>query len=283
MRAIVPCSLGGESYSYYPMRSKCYRGLSPIFPILQAESSAHWLGKLRSTGHQRLIRSCDSRTAYIFIMDSTPQSELTTTTIKKLMRMSCVRNFVFSMLCLLASGQPIWGLTASSQNLELDVGRSDLYNGSLPSASVGVPAQNLAVPPNPFIFKATGYTAVYIIEGAGYIEVLSVMRLIGITRHLLRERRRAAGEEFTGPIPGGSVLEKMWDLGRYMTWEMHQSEPITEVLSYLHAEIALQGTVEVTAAYHGLARQYTFSLMESSSMQLVAMGSLSRPQDAVTD
>ena len=197
--------------------------------------------------------------------------------------MSCVRNFVVSMLCLLASCQPIWGLTVSSQNLELDIGRSGLYNGSSSSASVDVTAQSLALPPNPFIFEYSGYRAVYRLEGAGYIQVLLVMQLLAITKLTLEWERRSAGKGITDPIPGGSVMRTALDLGRNLTWEIHQSEPITETLSYQHAQIALHGTEDVARAYQGLCRQYTFSLIKLSSMQLVARGSLSRPQDAVTD
>ena len=143
-----------------------------------------------------------------------------------------MRKFVFSMLCLLASGRPIWGLTISSQNLESDVGRSDLYDGSSSSASAGAPAENLAVPPNPFIFEAAGYTAVYRIEGEGYFQSGPAWRLVASTMQALEERRRAAGEDIASPIPGGSVVASVIDLGRNLTWEIHQSVPRTEVLSY---------------------------------------------------
>lgn len=213
-----------------------------------------------------------------------PQLELTTT-IKDSMRMSCVRNFVFSMLYLLASGQPIWGLTVSSQTLELDVGGSDLYNGSSSSASVGVLAQNLTIPPDPFVFEASGYKVVYRLRGEGYIQVISVMRLLAKTRHLLEERQRAAGADITDPIPGGRVQESVLDLGRNATWEIHQVGRIPEALSYQHVQIALEGTEELTRAYQGLVRQYAFSLVKPtrSNMQFMATGSLSRPQDAATD
>ena len=211
-----------------------------------------------------------------------PQLQLTIA-IENPMRMSCVREFVFTMLCLLASGQSIWGLTVSSQNLELDVGRSDLYNGSSSSASAGAPAESLAVPPNPFIFKAAGYTAEYRLVGAGYFQSGPAWQLVTSTMQALEERRRAAGEDITTPISGGSVQASVIDLGRTLTWEIQQSAPITEVLSYQHVEIALRGTHEVIRAYGLFTMQYSFSLSKSSSMQLVATGSLTSKQDAVTD
>ena len=197
--------------------------------------------------------------------------------------MACVRNFVVSMLCLSVFGRPISGLTVSSQNLELDIGRGSLYNASSSSASIGAPAYTLDIPPNPFIYEYAGYRAVYKLEGEGYIQVLSVMRMIVAAALALELERRSAGKHFTDPIPGGSVLRTALDLGRNVTWEIHQSKPIVEALSYQHAQIALQGTEDVARAYLGLCRQYTFSLIKLSSMQLVARGSLSRPQDAVTD
>ena len=194
-----------------------------------------------------------------------------------------MRNFVFSMLCLLAAGQSTWGLTVSLQNLELDVGRSDSYNGSSSNASVGAPAENLAVPPNPFIFEAAGYTVVYKIEGEGYFQSGPAWRLVASTMQALEARRRAAKEVVTSPIPSGSVLASVIDLGRILTWEIHQTVPIIDFLSYQHAEIALQGTQEVIRAYGLFTMQYSFSLSESSSMQLVATGSLTSKLDAVTD
>ena len=188
--------------------------------------------------------------------------------------MSCVRNFVFSMLCLLAFGQSIWGLTVSSQNLEMEVGLSDLYNGSSTSASVSAPAKNLAVPPNPFIFEAAGYTVLYRLEGEGHFQSGPVWRLIASTKQELEERRIATGQDITSPIPGGSVVASAIDQGRMLTWEIHQSVFRTELLSYQHVEIALQGTQAVIRAYGLFTMQYSFSLSESSTMQLVATGSL---------
>ena len=186
------------------------------------------------------------------------------------------------MLCLLVFGQPISGLTVSSQNFELDVGRSELYNVSSSNASIAVPAQKLNIPPNPYIYEYSGYRAVYTLEGEGIIQVLSVMRVIVAAKLALEWERQSAGKRFTDPIPGGSVVRTAVDLGRNLTWEIHQSEPITEALSYRHAQIALQGTDHVARSYLAFCRQYTFSLIKLSSMQLVARGSLSSPQDDVT-
>lgn len=194
-----------------------------------------------------------------------------------------MRNFVFSILCLLASGQSIWGLKISLQNLKLDVGRSDLYNGSSSSASVDAPAQNLTVPANPFFYYAAGYTAVYRITGTGFFQSGPAWRLVTATMQALEERRRAAGEDITSPVPGGSVVASVIDLGRNLSWEIHQSVPMTEVLSYQHVEIALQGTQEVIRAYQLFTMQYSFSLSKTSTMELVARGSLTSKQDAVTD
>ena len=185
-----------------------------------------------------------------------------------------MRNFVFSILCLLASGQFIWGLTVSPQNLKLDVGRSDLYNGSSSNANVGAPVQNFTVPPNPFIFEAAGYRAKYRLEGIGYFQSGPAWQLVTETMWALEARRMAAGVDITTPIPGGSVVASVIDLGRTLTWEIHQSIPITEVLSYQHVEIALQGTQEVIRAYQLFTMQYSFLLSKSSDMQLVARGSL---------
>ena len=187
------------------------------------------------------------------------------------------------MLCLLVFDQHISGLTVSSQNLELDVGRSELYNVSSSKASVAVPAQKLDIPPNPFIFEYAGYRAVYTLEGEGYIRVLFLMQIIVAAKLQLEWERKSAGKRFTDPIPGGSVVRTALDLGRNVTWEIHQSEPIIEALSFQHAQIALQGTENLARAYLGLCRQYTFSLIKLRSMQLVARGSLSREQDAVTN
>lgn len=197
--------------------------------------------------------------------------------------MSCMRNFVFSLLCLLASGQSIRGPTVSSQNLEKDVGRIDLYNESSTSANVSAPAKNLAVPPNPFIFEAAGYTVVYRLAGEGYFQSDPIWQLVASTKKALEERRRDTGQDITSPIPGGSVKASVIDMGRTLTWEIHQKLPRTELLSYQHVEIALRGTQEVLIAYGLFTMQYSFSLSESSSMQLVATGSLTSKQDPVTD
>ena len=192
-------------------------------------------------------------------------------------------NFMFSILCLLASGQSIWGLTISLQDLKLDFGPSHLYNGSSSSARVGAPAQNLTVPPNPFFFYAAGYTVVYRITGTGYFQSGPAWRLVTATMQALEERRRAAGEDITSPVPGGSVVASVIDLGRNLSWEIHQNVPMTEVLSYQHVEISIQGTQEIIMAYQLFTMQYSFSLFKSSTMEIVARGSLTSKQDAVTD
>ena len=199
--------------------------------------------------------------------------------------MSCVRNFVLSILCLLASGQCTYGLRISLQNLDVGVSRSDLYTRQSSSANAGVPSQNLTIPPNPFVFEsATGYTAIYEYTGKSSISRPRALRLIAAAMEALEHERKAEGGLITSPIPercfqarqNGEGFELVWGIGQ-------EGVRITEILSYQHAEIALQGTQEVVREYDiVLARQYRFTLFRTRSMKLVAHGYLIRVPNAVT-
>lgn len=199
--------------------------------------------------------------------------------------MSCVRNFGLSILCLLASGQYTYGLRVPLQNLDLGVSRSDLYTRQSSSANAGVPSQNLTIPPNPFIFEsAAGYTAIYEYTGRSGIPQTRALRLIAVAMEALEHERQAEGGLITSPIPEHCFQARQNGEGFELVWGIGQ-EGIrrTEILSYQHAEIALQGTQEVIREYDVvLARQYQFTLFKTRSMKLVAHGYLIKVQDAVT-
>ena len=197
--------------------------------------------------------------------------------------MACVRNSVFSMLCLLAFGQYTFGLSVSLQNLDLGVNRSDVYPGQ--SSNASVPSQNLTLPPNPFVFEsAAGYTAVYTVTGMSTFGKGIAMRLMIFAMAELQKQRQVQREEITGPIPGSKFLVMKRGQGCVLTWTIDQDGVrTTQNLSYEHAEIALQGTQDVIRQYDNIVRQYDFSLYKTHSLELVAKGQLKRLQDIVTN
>ena len=185
-----------------------------------------------------------------------------------------MRNFVFSMLCFLASSQSIWGLAVSSQNLKLDVGRSDLYNGSSPSASVGATAQNLTAIPNPFYYTEQGYMAEYSMHSASAFQLSTAQQLLIETLRYLLDMRRRAG---TGSdlIPGGRVVRSKRDLHTIIRWEIQGV--LTTGLSYLHCTVAIVAADALISAYyrelfHRFMGSYLFILYDASSGQPVARG-----------
>ncbi len=181
------------------------------------------------------------------------------------------------MLCLLATGQCTCALSVSLQNLDLGVSRSDLYIKPSSSATVGVPAQNLTIPPNPFIFESVaGYKAVYTYTAGPALPSVPASQLIASTMGTL-DQRRAEGGDDTDPIPGGCLIATKRETYFDVTWEIDQEGvPLMEVLNYVHAEVALQGTQYVIRAYGDIVRQYEFSLYKTRSMELVAKGYLRR-------
>ena len=189
-----------------------------------------------------------------------------------------MRNFVFSMLCFLASSPSIWGLAVSSQNLKLDVGRSDLYNGSSPSASVGARAQNLTVIPNPYYYGEQGYTAEYLMYSASAFHLSTAQQLLIETLRYLLDMRRGAGTD-SDIIPGGRVVRSTRDQHTIIRWEIHGV--LTTGLSYLHCTIAIVAAQALISAYyrelfHQFMGSYLFILYDASSGQAVARGWLRR-------
>ena len=198
--------------------------------------------------------------------------------------MACVRNFLLSMLCLLAFGQYTCGLSVSLRDLDLGVSRNDLYTRQSSSANASVQSQNLTIPPNPFVFESVaGYFAVYTITGSSSFGHAIASRLVASAMAELQQQRQAEQEDITGPIPGSKFLVREEQPGFTLTWAIgQQGVRTTEILSYQHAEIALQGTQEVIRQYDILVRQYEFSLFKTRSMQLVARGQLKGLQDTAT-
>ena len=186
---------------------------------------------------------------------------------------SCMRNFVFSMFCFLASSHSIWGLAVSSQNLKLDVGHSDLYNASSPSASVGATAQNLTVIPNPFYDAEQGYVAEYLMYSASAFHLSTAQQLLIETlRYLLNMRRRAGTDDL---IPGGRVVRSKRDLHTIVTWEIQGV--LTTGLSYLQCTVAITAAQALIEAYyrevfHQFMGSYSFVLYNASTGQPVARG-----------
>ena len=199
------------------------------------------------------------------------------------MKMACVRNFLLSMLYLLAFGRYSCGLSVSLQNLDLGINRSDVYPGQ--SSNASVPSQNLTLPPNPFVFESVaGYTAVYTITGRSTFGHGIATRLMIFAMAELERQRRVQREEITGPIPGSKFLVTKRGQGCVLTWTIDQEGVrTTQNLSYEHAEIALQGTQDVVRQYDTLVRQYDFSLYKTHRLELVAKGQLKRLQDRVTN
>ena len=198
--------------------------------------------------------------------------------------MGCVRKSLLSMLCLLAFGQYTCGLSVSLRNLDLGVSRSDLYTRQSSSANASVQSQNLTLPPNPFVFEsAAGYFAVYTVTGDSAFGHAIASRLVVLAMAELQRQREAEQEDITDPIPGSRFLATESQPGFVLTWAITQrGVRTTEILSYQHAEIALQGTQDVIRQYDILVREYEFSLFKTRSMQLVAKGQLKGLQDTAT-
>ena len=187
-----------------------------------------------------------------------------------------MRHFVLPMLCFLTSGQYTCALVVSPQNLDLGVSRTDLYIRPSSSATVGVSSQNLTLPPNPFIFESVaGYKAVYTYERGSSFPSTPASQLIASTMKALEQERQAEGKVITDPIPGGKVLAKETAPYLDLTWEIDQEGVrSTEILSYEHAVIALQGTEYVIRAYDDFVKQYAFALYKTRNMEFVAKGYL---------
>ena len=174
--------------------------------------------------------------------------------------------------------QLAYTLAILPQNLSLPITFTDVYNTSPISTAVGT-TQDLALPPNPYIYTDGRYIVRYELSGVNSFLCEDAYYFILQVFAALERERRSTGWQITDKISGNLFQFNGPSTG--LQWSIDQQHGAREDLTYRSADMAVAAVWELLEKYRtsGIARDraYTFKLYDG--VNIVATGELDKEYD----
>ena len=169
-------------------------------------------------------------------------------------------------------------LATLPQNLGLPIAFTDVYNASSISTAVGT-TQDLASPPNPYIYTDRRYIVRYELSGVNSFPYEDAYYFISQVFAALERERRSTGRQITDEISGNLLQFNGPSTG--LQWSIDQQHGAREDLTYRLADMAVAAVWELLEKYRtsGIVRvrAYTFKLY--GGVNIVATGELDKEYD----